>query len=254
MRKLFWNHIKYSRYKTKLKWIINTFILRLYVLLYYIFHIELSFFLFFIFLGTRNFNKNSPQLKFPSSPTPPNTHAVSFAFDLVRQPTPLSAPPPWVRIPTETLPKNCTTVCHLVLRLEIPALGMAMEMDLAREGTKASLCNPAPSPLPPLLFALSPTIYSYILLWRIFSAKVFLARLVLWMKTFSVCAWLGLLGCPQKGVALLCFVFVSVSALAVSVSALLPHFIFTHFLRVSSFCFSVYFLSEEGGLMGIYFR
>lgn len=227
MRKLFWNHIKYSRYKTKLKWIINTFILRLYVLLYYIFHIELSFFLFFIFLGTRNFNKNSPQLKFPSSPTPPNTHAVSFAFDLVRQPTPLSAPPPWVRIPTETLPKNCTTVCHLVLRLEIPALGMAMEMDLAREGTRVGR---AYATLPPLLFALSPTIYSYILLWRIFSAKVFLARLVLWMKTFSVCAWLGLLGCPQKGVALLCFVFVSLSLLLLSLSLLCCLILF---LRIS---------------------
>lgn len=76
------------------------------------------------------------------------------------------------------------------------------------EGEPMQPCSFSP---PPLLFALSPTIYSYILLWRIFSAKVFLARLVLWMKTFSVCAWLGLLGCPQKGVALLCFVFVSLS-------------------------------------------
>lgn len=65
----------------------------------------------------------------------------------------------------------------------------------------------------------------------------------------------GVAGLPPEGgcLAVLCLC-VSVSALAVSVSALLPHFIFTHFLRVSSFCFSVYFLSEEGGLMGIYFR
>lgn len=65
----------------------------------------------------------------------------------------------------------------------------------------------------------------------------------------------GVVGLPREGgcLALLCLCF-SLSVVAVSVSALLAHFIFTHFLRVSSFCFSAYFLSEEGALMGIYFR
>lgn len=181
-------------------------------------------------------------------------YAVSFAFDFHSS----ECPAPWCAPPHRNIAENCTTVCHLVLRLEIPLLtlllgmGMAMEIDLTRERKEErewergfrvqwGPMQPCSCPLP---FALSPTIYSYILLWRIFSAKVFLARLtfplVLWMKTFPF-AFAGV--ASEKGVAFA----------LLFVSAMLPHFIFTHFLRVFPARFSVRRLLSvwgEGGLMG----
>lgn len=69
-------------------------------------------------------------------------YAVSFAFDFHSSecPAPLCAPP------YRNIAENCTTVCHLVRRLEIPLLrllqrmgmgmGMVKEIDLAQESER----------------------------------------------------------------------------------------------------------------------
>lgn len=62
-------------------------------------------------------------------------YAVSFAFDFHSS----ECPAPWCAPPHRNIAENRTTVCHLVLRLEIPLLrlllgmGMAMEIDQTRE-------------------------------------------------------------------------------------------------------------------------
>lgn len=82
--------------------------------------------------------------------------------------------------------ENCTSVCHLAfsaLTGKFPRVTdsscqpLTSSSSLSRplkEPIKAVHSLPSPFPFPfPLLFALSPAIYLYILLWSIFSAKVF---------------------------------------------------------------------------------